>query len=167
MALFAASLAQAAPDDVMLDEITIRVYDDVDLSGKVFDIALPKPDTGEMPGNANGLAGRDKLPNENANPNAFEGPGNAGDRGRNAASSANERATQASDNANERATQASDNANERASQAGDNANEAAGNAAGNAAEAAADARENSSNASENARDNPSRNAPGRNRDKGS
>ena len=114
--------AYAAPDEVLLDEITIRIIENEKTPFDVNDIALP-------PGPVSGKSSDKRQgPSGNANERASQGAGNA-----------NERASQGAENANERASQGAENADERASQGADNAAEAAENAAENAAEAAENA----------------------------
>ena len=89
----------ASPPDDVLDEITIRVIENGNLSINVNDIALPN--TADEHGSDH--------PAANANANA------------------NERAAQGAENAAENAAEAAENAAENAAEARDNAAEAAKN----------------------------------------
>ena len=97
----------ASPPDDVLDEITIRVIENGNLSINVNDIALP---------NTAGEHGSDH-PAANANANAND----------NANANANEHAAQGAENAAENAAEAAENAAEIAAEARDNATEAAKN----------------------------------------
>jgi len=101
----------ASPPDDVLDEITIRVIENGNLSINFNDIALP---------NIAGEHGGDHpAPNDNANESAAQGSDNAS----HAAEKAAEKATEAAENAAE----AAENAAENAAEARNNAAEAAKN----------------------------------------
>ena len=109
-----------AANDEILDEITIRVIENEDISIDVTDIVLPKRDDRG--------ANRPEAA-ENASEHAAEASKNASERAAGASANASERAAEASENASEHAAEASENASEHAAEAAENASEHAAEAA--------------------------------------